>query len=168
MSTGPYKFCPHCKKTLIFQKIENIKRRVCSTCGWVNYENPLPSAAAFVRNSNGDILLVKRGVEPGRGKWALPSGFMEIDETPEKACLRELKEETGLGGKIKRLIGCYSQKSLRYKNVLIIGYQVEGRGDLQAGSDSLSAEYFPSIKLPVIAFPSHCQIIKDGMKITKK
>jgi len=79
---------------------EGRKRLVCPACGWVNYENPIPSSAALVRNEKGEILLVKRGVEPGRGKWALPSGFIEIEETPEEACLRELKEETGLEGKI--------------------------------------------------------------------
>ena len=159
-----FKYCPRCGARLKLKKIENEKRLACPACQWVNYENPLPSAAALVRNKEGDILLVKRGKEPGKGKWALPSGFIEIDETPEKACLRELKEETGLNGEIVRLIGVYSQRSLLYRNVLIIGYEVEARGKLSPGSDSLRAEFFPFDKLPDIPFSSHKKIIENGVK----
>jgi 8-oxo-dGTP diphosphatase len=145
--------------------IEGKKRLFCSACGWVNYENPLPSSAAFVRNDSKEILLVKRGVEPGKGEWALPSGFVEVDETPARACVRELKEETGLDGRIQRLLGVYSQKSTMYKNVIIIAYLVEADGPLMPGSDSVRAEYFSHDKLPSIAFPSHREIIKDGIKV---
>jgi 8-oxo-dGTP diphosphatase len=129
----------------------------------VNYENPLPSSAAFVRNGRGDILLVKRGVDPGKGEWALPSGFIEVDETPAEACLRELEEETGLVGRIKRLLGVYSQASTMYKNVIIIAYLVQAEGILRPGSDSMSAEFFAPDDLPPIAFPSHIEILKDGI-----
>jgi len=163
-----FKYCPFCASKLKSRKVEQEKRLVCPECGWVNYENPLPSAAAFVKNKKGGILLVKRGVEPGKGKWALPSGFIEIDETPEKACLRELEEETGLQGEIVRLIGVYSQKSLMYRNVLIIGYEVEARGDLSPGSDSLGAEFFPPNEHPDVVFSSHRKMIRDSLAKEKK
>ncbi len=147
--------------------IEDEKRLACPECYWVNYENPSPSSAALVRNEKGEILLVKRGKEPGKGKWALPSGFIEIDETPKKACLRELKEETGLKGEVVRLVGVYSQKSLLYRNVLIIGYEVKASGSLSPGSDSLEAEFFPLDNLPDIPFSSHRKMIEDGTKKKK-
>jgi 8-oxo-dGTP diphosphatase len=159
-----YKNCPHCGAGLRLKKIERRLRVFCPFCHWVYYENPLPSAAAFVRNKKDEILLIQRGVEPGKGKWALPSGFIEVEETPENACLRELEEETGLKGEIKRLVGVYSQKSQLYKNVLIVAYEVKGRGNLSPGSDSLQAEYFRADNLPDIAFPSHARIIEDGIK----
>jgi 8-oxo-dGTP diphosphatase len=159
-----YKHCPHCGVRLKSKRIERRLRNFCPSCRWVCYENPLPSAAAFVRNKKAEILLIQRGVEPGRGKWALPSGFIEVDETAENACLRELEEETGLKGEIRRLIGVYSQKSKLYKNVLIVAYEVKGRGSLLPGSDSLRAEYFRANNLPDIAFPSHARIIEDGIK----
>lgn len=159
-----FKHCPHCGARLRLRRIERRERIFCPSCRWVCYENPLPSAAAFVRNKKGKILLVQRGVEPGKGKWALPSGFIEVEETPEDACLRELEEETGLKGEIKRLVGVYSQKSQLYKNVLIVAYEVKGRGNLSPGSDSLRADYFRADKLPDIAFPSHAEIIEDGIK----
>ena len=159
-----YKYCPKCGAKLELSWIEDEKRLACPECHWVNYENPLPSSAAFVRNEKGEILLVKRGKEPGKGKWALPSGFIEIDETPKKACLRELKEETGLKGEVVRLVGVYSQKSLLYRNVLIIGYEVSARGNLSPGSDSQEAEFFPLDNLPDIPFSSHRKMIEDGVK----
>jgi 8-oxo-dGTP diphosphatase len=157
-------YCPRCSIKLKRKLIEDKKRLFCSECGWVNYENPLPSSAAFVRNDSGEILLVKRGVDPGRGEWALPSGFIEVNETPARACVRELKEETGLDGRIQKLLGVYSQKSSMYKNVIIIAYLVQADGVLRPGSDSVNAEYFAPNKLPAIAFPSHVEILKDGIK----
>ena len=156
--------CSACGSRLTYRFIEGWQRLFCPACKRIHYQNPLPSAAAFVQDREGRILLVLRGIEPGKGKWALPSGFIEIDETPETACLRELKEETGLEGHITRLIGVYSQKSLMYRNVLIIGYAVEARGKLVPGSDSQEADYFSPEKLPGIAFSSHEKIIGDGLK----
>jgi ADP-ribose pyrophosphatase YjhB (NUDIX family) len=164
MNSGSVKFCPICGTELGLKIVEDRKRAVCSTCGWINYENPLPCAAALVRGSVGGILLVKRGVEPGKGEWALPSGFIEVDETPEEACIRELKEETGLEGRIVRLVGVYSQESLKYKNVLIAGYEVEASGIPYPGSDSESVRFFSPSELPLIAFPSHLKMIKDGIE----
>lgn len=162
-----FKNCPICTDSLKPKILEDRGRMACFECGWVHYENPLPCAAAFVRNSEGGVLLVKRGVEPGYGLWTLPSGFIEIEETPEEGCLRELEEETGLQGKIVRLVGVYSQESSMYKNVIIIGYEVNVFGKLQPGSDSLEAKYFNPQELPEIAFPSHSQMLTDGMRIFK-
>lgn len=164
MDRRSIKFCPICRADLSLKVVEDRKRAVCSVCGWINYENPLPCAAALVRNQDGAILLVKRGVEPAKGEWALPSGFIEIDETPEKACLRELKEETGLEGRIICLVGVYSQESARYKNVIIAGYEVEAKGIPYPGSDSESVQFFSPDGLPQIAFPSHLEMIKDGIE----
>jgi len=164
MNNSVFKYCPVCSSEMLDKSIEGRKRQVCSSCGWIHYENPLPCSAAFVQNERGEILLVQRGVEPGIGKWGLPSGFIEIDETPQQGCLRELKEETGLEGNISELIGVYSQESSLYKRVIIIGFRMEVRGNLKPGSDSLDAGYFPPDSLPEIAFRSHREMIKDGQR----
>jgi 8-oxo-dGTP diphosphatase len=168
MKNKPFNHCPICGSELNIRSIEGRPRLFCPSCGWIRYENPLPCAAAFVRNSAGDILLIKRGVEPGYGRWALPSGFIEIEETPEMACLRELEEETGLKGRITGFIGVYSQESSVYKRVIIIGYEVKASGDIKAGSDSLAAEYFAPHELPEVAFSTHRQMIGDGVKAAKR
>jgi 8-oxo-dGTP diphosphatase len=157
-----FPYCPHCRTALESRLLEGYEREVCPHCGFIHYVNPIPCAAAYVRDDAGRVLLVKRGVEPGLGLWGLPSGFIEIDESPESACLRELEEETGLKGETAGLIGVYTQASARYKLVVIIGYRVHGRGRLRPGSDSLDARYFPLEDLPELAFESHARIIRDS------
>jgi 8-oxo-dGTP diphosphatase len=159
------KFCPQCQTKLLTRKIDGLTRRACPRCGWVHYANPLPSAVAFICRGGQEILLIKRGVEPGKGKWALPSGFVEPDEIPQETAVRELREETGLRGTPGELIGVYSELTSMYGNVLLIAYQFEtATGRLRANTDTLDAKYFPIHKLPKIPFASHQAIIRDGMK----
>ena len=156
-------FCQNCGAVYELQLVEDRKRLVCPDCFWVAYENPLPCVAAFVQNKKGEILLVQRGVEPCVGQWALPSGFLGIEETPEQGCLRELKEETGYNGKIEELIGVYDQVSVLYRKVVIIGYRVSVQGKLKPGSDSMDARFVEPSRLPDIAFPAHQKMINDAL-----
>ncbi len=159
-----YKFCPICKSNLSITKQGNAKRIVCSWCGWVHYANPLPSVAAFVCTTDRRILLIKRGAAPGKGKWALPSGFIEQHELPEEAVIRELQEETHIRGKLNRLIGVYTEPTHLYGNVLLIGYALDYRqGKPRPGSDTADAKFFPVERLPKIIFRSHRAIINDGL-----
>ena len=155
------KYCPQCKYPLRKISINKRKRLVCIKCGWINYENPLPAVVAVIKRNN-KVLLIKRGIEPHKGRWSLPSGFIEIEETPQAACLRELKEETNLEGKISRLIGVYGQRNKMYKNILVVAYEVEikKRKELAAGDDAQEARFFSIKKLPHIPFSSHRQIIE--------
>jgi 8-oxo-dGTP diphosphatase len=159
-----YKFCPVCKSYLIKKIKDGNYRLVCKKCGWVHYANPLPSVAALVRNDNNEILLIKRGVAPGKGKWALPTGFIEQIEIPEDAVIRELKEETNIKGTIKKLVGVYTEKTRVYGNILLIGYEMNYiSGKPKPGSDTTQAEFFAASKLPDIPFVSHRAIIKDSV-----
>lgn len=163
-SMKSYKFCPLCKRRLVKKKIDNIVRFVCPDCGWTHYANPVPSAVAFVYNEKKEILLIKRGVAPGKGKWALPSGFIEQHEVPEQTVIRELEEETHIKGRIKKLIGVYIEPTKLYGNVLLIAYDVNFINDkIRPGSDTLAARFFPANRLPAIPFRSHRQIIQDAL-----
>jgi L-aspartate-alpha-decarboxylase len=129
----------------------------------VHYANPLPSAVAFVCKGDREVLLIKRGVEPGRGKWALPSGFVEAHELPEETALRELTEETNVKGTLSGLIGVYTEPTKIYGSVLLIAYDVKYvTGDPRASTDSVDAKFFPVEKIPRIPFASHRKIIRDG------
>jgi len=158
-----YKFCPLCKTDLSTKKIEKIGRRTCPRCGWTHYANPIPSAVAFVYQED-EILLIQRGVAPSRGKWALPSGFVEPNELPEETVLRELREETSIKGTLKGLIGVYTEPTKLYGNVLLIAYDVQYlAGKPRAGTDTIGAKYFSVKNLPNIPFRGHRAIIRDGL-----
>jgi aspartate 1-decarboxylase len=128
--------------------------------------NPLPSVGAIVFNDQRDkILLIKRGAAPRKGSWALPTGFMEQRETCEQAVTRELQEETGLEGSVKRLINVHCETTKEYGSILLIGYEmITVSGRLRAGSDSTDAKFFSLAKLPAIPFRSHRCMINDALK----
>jgi len=158
------KFCPTCGSNLLERKIDGIVRTACPECGWIHYANPLPSAVAFVLRDDREILFIKRGVEPGKGRWALPSGFIEAGEIPEETALRELKEETGITGRLRDLIGVYTERTKLYGNVLLIAYRIDQvSGILCPGTDASDARFFSIHKLPKVPFSGHRAIIRDGL-----
>ena len=97
--------CPFCGNPLIKKVLEGQQRLFCGQCSVPLYENPIPATCTVVVDGDRQILLVKRSIEPKSGQWCLPGGFMELGEKPEQAALRELKEETGLSGRIEKLLG---------------------------------------------------------------
>ncbi|MDM8537357.1 NUDIX domain-containing protein [Desulfobacterales bacterium HSG17] len=154
------KFCHFCGNLLADKYFEGRVRRFCKNCNQPLYENPIPAACIIVTDKTGRLLLVKRSVKPKIGLWCLPGGFMELGETPEQAALRELKEETGLTGKIDRLISADSSTSAIYNTVALICYSMtEYSGEPAAGDDASDLGFFSSDKLPEIAFNSHKKFI---------
>lgn len=159
------KFCPYCGYKLVRKMLEGRKRLYCASCGKIYYENPTPVVAAIVRDDKGKVLLIKRKIEPCQGQWALPSGFMELEESPIKATLRELAEETGLTGKSKKLIGVYPNNSTVHGHLITIIYEVEILGGkLCAGDDAEEAEFFSENKMPPLAFRSHWEAVRAVLK----
>jgi ADP-ribose pyrophosphatase YjhB (NUDIX family) len=155
------KYCPYCGTGLTEKFCEGALRRYCNRCKEPIYENPVPATCIVLVDKKDRVLLVKRSVEPKKGCWCLPGGFMELGETPEKAALRELKEETGLSGKIDMLLGVSSNSSALYHTVLMVGYLVKSYfGRLIAGDDADDAAHFHYHELPEIAFESHASFIR--------
>lgn len=70
--------------------------RTCIRCSNVSYRNPMPVALLLLPTHDRGLVVTERGIDPGKGCWALTSGFMELNETPEEAGVRELREETGI------------------------------------------------------------------------
>ena len=153
-------FCPRCGNKLEKRITENRERDFCPLCRVIQYENPVPATAVVVFNERNELLLVLRGQEPAKGKWCLPGGFQETGETPEQCALRELREETGLSGRVEEWIGMEMSPNPFVPEVLVVGYRVKaGAGVLKANDDALEAAYFPLGQLPELAFQSHIRII---------
>ena len=89
-----FKFCPKCGSENF--EIHNALSRHCSDCGFTYYQNPRASTAAFILNSKGELLVVRRAKDPAKGTLDLPGGFVDNEETAEQGMVREIKEETGL------------------------------------------------------------------------
>jgi 8-oxo-dGTP diphosphatase len=155
------KFCHYCGAELSKKTYEGRQRLFCEHCHEPLYENPIPATCLVVVDEKARVLLVKRSVEPKKGFWCLPGGFMELDETPEQAALRELTEETGLKGRIDMLLGVSSNPSAQYHTVLMVGYLVKSYfGSLSAGDDAKDVQFFQFNELPDIAFKSHANFIR--------
>ncbi len=146
-----FTYCPHCATPLENGTENNSFVQVCPKCGWVHYFNPIPSSAILPVLPDGHLVLIRRKNEPFAGKWAIPSGFIEYGESPEEAALRELKEETGLEGRIVTLLDIAQKESSVYGSVLVITYIVSiTDGTMNAQDDALEIAAFPLDQLPPI------------------
>jgi ADP-ribose pyrophosphatase YjhB (NUDIX family) len=104
-------FCARCGAPLAFGAVdgEDRDRLACTHCGHIEYVNPRLVVTTFPITEDGEILLIRRGIEPGKGWWAQPGGFLEIDETVHQAAIRETWEETGLLVEPGDIIGLYTR-----------------------------------------------------------
>lgn len=154
-------YCMRCGKPLeIVPDREGKTRPRCAACGWVYYVNPTPAATCVVVNERQELLLVKRRFEPFPGEWAMPSGYMEVEQTPEQCAIDELREETGLIAEVEDFLGYFSGPSPVYDNVLSFAFLLKVKGGrLQAGDDAAEACFVPLTQLPPICFESHRRTI---------
>ena len=153
MKQNVLKYCTKCGSQLE-SKVEKGKKLICCrNCDTIYYDNPIPGVAVVTRNEKGQLLLVKRKEDPKKGYWALPGGLMDDGESAIQAALRELHEDTGLKGIIKRFIKIFNHESDLYGNVIIITYEVGiTGGQLKAGNGAESVNFFDIKDLPPLAF----------------
>ncbi len=135
-----------------------------------SYEYPRPAltADAMVLTFNGrtlEILLIQRGIEPYKGSWALPGGFMQMDETIEQCTARELEEETSLKNVYLQQFGCFStvDRDPRGRVVTVASYALVRKSEVKGGDDAMDARWFEIGNLPELAFDHHI-IIEKGLK----
>ena len=105
------KFCSRCGSSLRFESVpgEERERLACVACGHIAYVNPRLVVTTLPITDSGEIILIRRGIEPGRGAWAQPGGFLEVDETVNQAAIRETWEETGLLVEPGAIVGLYTR-----------------------------------------------------------
>ncbi len=135
----------------------------------MKYKNPIPTVDALIEK-NGKILLIRRKIEPFKGKLALPGGHIEYGETVENAIKREVKEETNLKIKLIDILGVYSdpKRDPRGHRISIVFIAKPIGKKLNAGSDALDIGFYNPEKLKKedLAF-DHFKIIKDYLKYKK-
>jgi ADP-ribose pyrophosphatase YjhB (NUDIX family) len=104
-------FCSRCGAALRLGPLpaEDRDRLACDRCGYITYVNPRLVVTTLPVTAAGEVVLLRRGIEPGRGMWAQPGGFMEIDETVYEGAIRETLEETGLVVEPGAVVGLYTR-----------------------------------------------------------
>lgn len=165
-SAGQYNFCPRCggrfeERVL---KTGDPERLVCGSCGFVFYLGPKLVAGAIFE-LDGEIVLVQRDIEPGRGKWTFPGGFVERGERAEVAAEREVLEECGLEVRARGIIGLYSYEG-QIPAIAVFGADVLG-GEPTPLDETMDVKGFPRDGLPwdEMAFPSTEHALKDYLGI---
>jgi NAD+ diphosphatase len=165
-----YKHCLLCGGDL---KSEGSRLLICASCGHHHYINPYPCNAVIIENELGEILLVERKLDPKKGYWDLPGGFIEPDESFEESVKREIREELNVEIDIKNIVGIYSDNYL-FQGVIIptLGVLAAAQitsGKLTPADDIASYKFFPKhvVLQQKIAFKSVEEGIKDYLKIQR-
>ncbi len=150
----PVNFCQVCGNEMADRDAYGKRRRVCPSCGFVHFDDPKVAVVAFIEQGN-QILLIKRGVNPGRGKWALPAGYVDYGEAPDEALLREVKEETGLDIDITGLINVTGGSSADGASIVLTYSAKVTNGIARAHDDAVDVMWLsPEDVLPQLAFES--------------
>jgi 8-oxo-dGTP diphosphatase len=154
------RYCPQCGAALEMREDGGRVRPVCPACGFVFYLNAIVAAATLVERE-GRVALVKRGVDPGRGLWGLPGGYVEADESAEEAAMRETWEEAHLRVELDGLLDAFSYRSAQNRGVLLIYAARVVEGELLAGDDAIDAQWFGADELPEVAFRTHREVLRQ-------
>lgn len=166
MDPPAYRFCPRCGNPLDSRVLRagEPPRLVCGACAFVFFLDP-KVAAGVVFSCDGGVLLLQRAIHPSYGKWVFPGGYVDRGEMLESAALREVREESGLVVRLRRLLGVYSFPD---NPVIVVAYagDVTG-GSLKIDDESLAARSFPPAEIPweQLAFPSTVQVLKDYLAL---
>ncbi|MCP4428990.1 MAG: NUDIX hydrolase [Chloroflexi bacterium] len=150
-----YAYCPQCAAPMITRRVGDKPRRACPNCGYIYFTDPKVGVGVFVVN-DGKVLLIRRRVDPEKGKWSVPAGFLDRGEDPKKTAVREALEETNLKVEIENLIDVYfNQTATGAGASIFILYRARLLGgELRAGDDADDAGFFCLDNLPEIAFAS--------------
>lgn len=162
LAPSTIRYCPLCRGELVRVPVppDQKEEAVCSACGFVFYLAP-KVVAGTIPAEDGRILLVRRNINPSKGKWTFPGGFVDWGETVTGAALRETEEETGLRVDLDGLVGVYSYSK---PPVVIVVYRARVIGGaLRLSHEIQELAWLAPGEIPweELAFPSTREALRD-------
>lgn len=164
-----YTYCPYCATELIEQMRFAKLRLVCPNCDFIRFQDPKVAVIALVIHK-GQVLLVRRAVNPAKGKWALPGGYMDAGEMPRQALEREIDEEVGLTIDVEELLAIYPMHNGPGQAVgIVLAFRAtpanDRPGPFTVGDDANAAGWFASADIPNdLAFESTQTLIEEWLE----
>jgi ADP-ribose pyrophosphatase YjhB (NUDIX family) len=153
-------YCPECGGATATQVIARHELSVCPHCDRIFFRNPKVVVTALIEEQ-GRVLLVRRDIEPGRGLWGLPGGYVDWDEHPEQAMVRECLEETGARVDPLQLLSV-QHVILGEEGIVILSYRAQLRGgDIEPRDEVQEVGWFKPEGLPPLAFASHRRVLQE-------
>jgi 8-oxo-dGTP diphosphatase len=158
-----YRFCPCCGGSLERRVIKTAEpeRLVCAACGFVFYLDPKVAVGTIIRTDANRLVLVRRAIEPGYGKWVFPGGYVDRGEPLTLAAIREAREECGLDVRLDGLVNIYSYPG---RAPVIVVYAATAIGGvLTRDEEVLETGEFESAAIPwnELAFRSTVEGLRD-------
>ena len=159
----PYSFCPLCGGDLELRSIKPTEpsRLVCVRCGFIFYLDPKVAVGTIITDERQHIVLVKRAIEPGYGKWVFPGGYVDRGEPVLTAAVREAREECGLDVRIDRLLNVFSYADRA--PVIVVYVATMLGGCLGCDDEGLEARLFDAAEIPwdELAFRSTQEALRE-------
>ena len=162
-----FHFCPVCGGPLEQRSLREGEptRLVCTVCSFVFYLDPKLAVGTIITDPENRVVLVRRAIEPGYGKWVFPGGYVDRGEEVRAAAVREAREETGLDVRLDRLINIYSYAG-RVPVIVVYAATMLG-GCLDCDEEGLEARFFAPQQIPwgELAFRSTKEALREFLGI---
>ena len=136
------RFCPRCGSAAEVRFPRSMR---CPACGYVAYFNPQPVACAIPAAGDGRVWLLRRGFDPGGGRWPFPGGFVDLGESVEEAARREVREELRVEVELGDLLGVYSRADDR---IVLVVYLARALGEPSTTPEATEVRAFALDELP--------------------
>jgi len=158
------RFCPLCGEPLVRQPVppEHREHPVCSGCRFVFYLPP-KVVAGTLPIRDGRVLLTRRAIEPSKGLWTFPGGYVDWGEDVREGARRETLEEVGLAVRLEELLGLYSYRGSPVVVAVFLAAVPDGAEPVPCATEVLEAAYFGLAEIPwqSLAFPSTRDALQD-------